>query len=128
MKRIIYLVSLVCLLTLILCACSKDNKDRIQGTWKADTKDTQDDIGEELVVKGQNIKINDDNDVLTDSDFLKYYNFKDKNHTKIRFYTEKPDSEDFDKSIPHIEGNLTFSKNKMIIKTSTNYKYEFVKE
>lgn len=56
---------------------------------KADTPTTKDEIGEELVIKDQDIKVNDDNGLLTETDYLKYFNFKDKDQTKIRMYNEK---------------------------------------
>lgn len=128
MKKTIYFITTLVILTIVLSACSKDNKDLMQGTWKADTPTTKDELGEELVIKDQNIKVNDDNDLLTESDYLKYYNFKDKDQTKIRMYTEKGNSNDYDKDIPHIEGSLTISKDKMIIKDKIHGDYIFKKE
>lgn len=127
MKKTFYLLAILCVLTLILSACSKDNKDKMQGTWKADTITTKNDIGEKMTINGQTIKVSD-NDTISEDDKLKYFNFKNKNNTKIRLYNDKKDSDTYDKDIPTIEGKLIFSDDKMTIKTKTNEKYEFIKE
>lgn len=88
MKKTFYLLAILCVLTLILSACSKDNKDKMQGTWKADTITTKNDIGEKMTINGQTIKVSD-NDTISEDDKLKYFNFKNKNNTKIRLYNDK---------------------------------------
>ncbi|WP_145450363.1 hypothetical protein [Staphylococcus hominis] len=128
MKKTIYFITTLVILTIVLSACSKDNKDLMQGTWKADTPTTKDEIGEELVIKDQDIKVNDDNGLLTETDYLKYFNFKDKDQTKIRMYNEKGNSDDYDKDLPKIEGKLSISKDKMTIKDKINGDYIFRKE
>ncbi|MCG1130679.1 hypothetical protein K4P41_11040 [Staphylococcus epidermidis] len=128
MKKTIYFITTLVILTIVLSACSKDNKDLMQGTWKADTPTTKDELGEELVIKDQNIKVNDDNGLLTEYDYLKYYNFKDEDQTKIRLYNHKKNSDGYDKDLPTIEGKLSISKDKMVIKSNMNEKYTFVKK
>ena len=126
MKRLIYFFLALGIISIILSGCNKDNKDEMQGSWKADTENTRVDIGDRMKIDGNNIQVSNDG-TKVEEDLLKYFNFKDKEQTKIRLYNEEKNSEDYDKNIPSIEGSISISDDKMVIKSNTNHKYVFVR-
>ncbi|MGW8027992.1 hypothetical protein ACWEYW_13215 [Staphylococcus xylosus] len=124
MRKIV--IGLVCLfsLALILSGCDKSNKEKLQGTWKADNSDAIESIGEEMTIKGNNIKVKSD-----EEEPIKYFNFKDKdddNPKYIRFYTDKSSSKYYNAEYPDREGVLHFKDNDTIeINTSLDGTYIF---
>ncbi|MDK7235997.1 hypothetical protein [Staphylococcus haemolyticus] len=126
MKKIIYIVSLVCLFSIVLTACSKDTKDSMQGTWKSQNLETNVDMGEIIEIKDNNIKVKDNN--LTESDKVKYFTLNNKDQSKVKLYTETPNDSDFDKDIPKYEGKVEVKDKKMNIKTKDGYEYKYKKE
>ena len=126
MKKTIYFITTLVILTIVLSACSKDNKDLIQGTWKAKDMSSAEYIsGESMTIKGNNIKINKPQSDVVDDVLYKYYNFKDKEQSQIRFYTDKKGSKYYEKNSPDEEGTIEIKDNILIIQDDTGGKYKF---
>lgn len=126
MKKIIYIVSLVCLFSIVLTACSKDTKDSLQGKWKAQNMETIMHMGEYIEIKDNKVKVNDNN--FSEIDKVKYFTLNKKDQSKIKLYTETPSDSDFDKDLPENEGTVKVKDKEMIIKTKDGYKYKYEKE
>lgn len=126
MKKTIYFITTLVILTIVLSACSKDNKDLMQGTWKAKDMSSAEYIsGESMTIKGNNIKINKPQSDVVDDVLYKYYNFKDKEQSQIRFYTDKKGSKYYEKNSPDEEGTIEIKDNILIIQDDTGGKYKF---
>ena len=126
MKKTIYFITTLVILTIVLSACSKDNKDLMQGTWKAKDMSSSEYIsGESMTIKGNNIKINKPQSDVVDGVLYKYYNFKDKEQSQIRFYTDKKGSKYYEKNSPDEEGTIEIKDNILIIQDDTGGKYKF---
>lgn len=126
MKKTIYFITTLVILTIVLSACSKDNKDLMQGTWKAKDMSSSEYIsGESMTIKGNNIKINKPQSDVVDDVLYKYYNFKDKEQSQIRFYTDKKGSKYYEKNSPDEEGTIEIKDNILIIQDDTGGKYKF---
>lgn len=129
MKKTFYLLAILCVLTLILSACSKDNKDKMQGTWKAGNITTEEFIdGESMTIKNNKITINKPNKDTSKSVLFKYFNFKDEEQENIRLYSDDNNSKYFDKKMPDEEGTIEIKDDNLYIKDSTGYKYKFSKQ
>lgn len=126
MKKTIYFITTLVILTIVLSACSKDNKDLMQGTWKAKDMSSAEYIsGESMTIKGNNIKINKPQSDVVDDVLYKYYNFKDKEQSQIRFYTDKKGSKYYEKNSPDEEGTIEIKDNILVIQDDTGGKYKF---
>lgn len=126
MKKIFYIVSLVCLFSIVLTACSKDTKDSMQGTWKSQNLETTVDMGKIIEIKDNNIKVKDND--LTENDKVKYFTLNKKDKSKIKIYVETPKDSDFDKDIPKYEGTVEVKEKKLNIKSKDGYEYKYEKE
>lgn len=126
-KGIIFIISLISL-AFLLTACNTSNKEKMQGTWVADNYFAKEALGREITINEHNIKVSDDN--IPEFNKVKYYNFEDKDEQKnIRFYEDKPNSDDFDKSMSDQEGMISFDdKGNMIIDTKDAGKLKFKKK
>lgn len=130
MKKAFMSIALLLGVVLILTACGKTSKDKLQGEWKADNSFATDSIGTSMTIEKNNIKV-DNSDESNDSK-VKYFNFKDKDDEEqkhIRLYDDKPTSDLFVKDSPDIEGVLHFKdKNNIEIETKLDGTYKFTKE
>lgn len=123
MKNIIKIGLIVVSLLIVLSACGKSNKDKLQGTWIAQNQATAEEFGNEITINKNNIK-------STDDLAYKYFNFKDDKETQINFFDENPQSEYFDKESPALETNMKLEKDDtLIIKDDdTTFEYKFMKK
>ncbi|MGW8041222.1 hypothetical protein ACWEX2_13450 [Staphylococcus xylosus] len=130
MKKVFMGIALLLGVVLVLTACGKTSKDRLQGEWKADNSFAEDSIGTSMKIKNNNIKVNNSDE--NDDYKVKYFNFKDKEGDEqkhIRFYYDKPSSTSFVKDSPDIEGVLHFKdENTITIETKLDGTYKFIKE
>lgn len=130
MKKVFMSIALLLGVILVLSACGKTTKDKLQGEWKADNSFATDSIGTTMTIKENNVKVVN-SDEPTEST-IKYFNFKDKDDKEqkhIRFYEDKPSSDLFDKEYPDLEGVLHFKdKNTIEIDTKLDGTYKFTKE
>lgn len=111
MKKFLSIITVFSLIFL-LNACS--NSDPLNGEWVSTSPETTKIFGEKFSFKDGNFKTNDD------SIFFKSYVYNDDKKRQIKFYDEKKDSKDYDKSMPNLEGVLKIDKDKASITTEMN--------
>lgn len=111
MKKFLTLLSLTCLIFL-LTACG--NNDPLNGEWVSTSPETTKELGEKFSFKDGTFKSNDD------GIFYQSYLYSDDKKRQIKFYDEKKDSKDYDKSMPNLEGVLKIDKDKASITTEMN--------
>jgi hypothetical protein len=129
MKKTFMSIALLLGVVLILTACGKTSKDKLQGEWKADNGIANHYIGDTMKINEHNIKVTGGDEETTK---LKYFNFKDKDEKEakhIRLYAETPKDNVFDKENPMIDGVLHFKdNNSLIIEGEGGEKFKFTKE
>ncbi|OHO42548.1 hypothetical protein HMPREF2586_00045 [Staphylococcus sp. HMSC034G07] len=130
MKKVLMGIAFLLGVVLVLTACGKTSKDKLQGEWKADNGFAKNYIGETMTIKKNNVKVT--GEVAEDSGAIKYFNFKDKDDDEakhIRLYAETPKEDVFDKDNPMIDGVLHFEDdNTLTIEGEDGAEFKFTKE